>query len=101
VSDVKRSSQLPDIPTAHEAGVPGYQSTGWGGLVVPKGTPAAIVAKLNAAVQKALNSPDIRDKIVHAGSEPSPSSPEEFRRFIREEYDRIGNVVRVAKLTLD
>jgi len=101
VSDVKRSSQLPDIPTAAEAGVPGYQSTGWGGVVVPKGTPGAIVAKLNAAIVTGLSRPEVRQQIMANGSEAAPSTPEEFKRFIHEEYDRIGKLVRVAKLTLD
>jgi tripartite-type tricarboxylate transporter receptor subunit TctC len=101
VSDIKRSPRLPDIPTASEAGVRGYQATTWGGLVVPRGTPAAIVAKLNAAVVKTLGTPDMQQSVANNGSEAAPSTPEEFARFIREEYDRIGKVVRSAKLTAD
>ena len=101
VSDIKRSPRLPDIPTASEAGVPGYQSTGWGGIVVPRGTPTAVVAKLNAAVVKALGTPEIRQAVANSGSEATPSTPEEFARFIREEYDRIGKVAKTAKLTPD
>lgn len=101
VSDIKRSAQLPDVPTASEAGVPGYQSTGWGGIVVPRATPAVIVARLNAAVVRALGVPEVRQAIANNGSEAAPSTPEEFARFIREEYERIGKVARVAKLTPD
>jgi tripartite-type tricarboxylate transporter receptor subunit TctC len=101
VSDIKRSPRLPDIPTASEAGVPGYQSTGWGGIVVPRGTPAAVVAKLNAAVVKALGTPEIKQAVANSGAEATPSTPEEFARFIREEYDRIGKVAKAAKLTPD
>lgn len=101
VSDVKRSSQLPDVPTASEAGVPGYQSTGWGGIVVPRGTPASVVARLNAAVVKALSTPDVKQAVANNGSEATPSTPDEFARFIREEYERIGKVAKAAKLTAD
>jgi len=101
VSDIKRSPQVPDIPTAAEAGVPGYQSTGWGGIVVPRGTPAPVIAKLNAAIVKALSTPDVKQAVTNNGSEATPSTPEEFARFIREEYDRIGKVAKAAKLTVD
>ncbi len=101
VSDIKRSPQLPDVPTASEAGVPGYQSTGWGGIVVPRGTPAPIIAKLNAATVKALGTAEVKQAIAANGSEATPSTPEEFARFIREEYERIGKVARAAKLTAD
>ena len=101
VSDIKRSPQLPDVPTASEAGVPGYQSTGWGGVVVPRGTPTPIVAKLNAAIMKALSIPEVKQAMANNGSEASPSTPEEFARFIREEYERIGKVAKAAKLTVD
>jgi tripartite-type tricarboxylate transporter receptor subunit TctC len=101
VSDIKRSPQLPDIPTASEAGVPGYQSTGWGGIVAPRGTPAPIVAKLNAAIVRMLNTPEVKQLVAKNASEAVSSTPDEFARFIREEYDRIGKVARAAKLTPD
>jgi tripartite-type tricarboxylate transporter receptor subunit TctC len=101
VSDLKRSPQVPDIPTAAEAGVPGFQATTWGGVVVPKGTPQPIIARLNAAVVQALSVPEVKQQILSTGSEASPTTPEEFRRFIQEEYDRMGPVVKAAKLTLD
>lgn len=101
VSDIKRSPQVPDIPTAAEAGVPGYQSTGWGGIVVPRGTPAPVITKLNAAIVKALSTPEVKQAVTNNGSEATPSTPEEFARFIREEYERIGKVAKAAKLTVD
>ena len=101
VSDLKRAPQLPDIPTAAEAGVPGYQSSGWAGIVVPKGTPQAIVDKLNAAIVKALSKPEVKEQFMTQGAEALPTSAEQFRRFIREEYERIAKVAKVAKLTVD
>jgi tripartite-type tricarboxylate transporter receptor subunit TctC len=101
VSDIKRSPRLPDIPTASEAGVPGYESTGWGGIVVPRGTPVPVVAKLNAAIVKALGTPEMKQAVANSGSEAVSSTPEAFARFIREEYDRIGKVAKAAKLSAD
>ena len=101
VSDIKRSPQLPDVPTASEAGVPGYQSTGWGGIVAPRGTPASIVAKLNAATVKALSTAEVKRAVTNNGSEATPSTPEEFARFIQDEHERIGKVAKAAKLTAD
>jgi len=97
----KRTPQLPDIPTAAEAGVTGYYSTTWAGIVVPKGTPPAIIAKLNAAIVKALSGPDVREQFLALGAEASPTSPEEFARFIKTDYDRIAKVAKAAKLTVD
>ncbi len=97
----KRAPQLPDIPTAAEAGVVGYYSTTWAGVVVPKGTPAAIIAKLNAAIVKALSSPEVKEQFLSQGAEASPSTPQEFARFIRADYDRIAKVAKAANLTVD
>ena len=101
VSDTKRAPQLPDIPTAAEAGVPGYQSSNWAGIVVPKGTPQGIITKLNAAIMKVLGTPEAKEKFLSQGAEASPSTPEEFRRLIRADYDRIAQVAKIAKLTVD
>ena len=101
VSEDKRAPQLPDVPTAAEAGVPGYYSTSWAGIVVPKGTPAAIVTRLNAAVVKVLNSPEVRQQFINQGGEAAPSTPEEFGRFIRADYERVGKLAKVVKLSAD
>lgn len=101
VSDVKRAPQLPDIPTAAEAGLPGYQASNWAGIVVPRGTPQAIIHRLNGAVIKALSTPEVREQFLSQGAEVSLSTPNEFGRFIREEHDRIAKVAKLAKLTVD
>ena len=101
VSEDKRAPQLPDVPTAAEAGVPGYYSTTWAGIVVPKGTPEPIVAKLNAAIVKVLNSPEVKQQFVNQGGEAAPSTPEEFGRFIRTDYERIGKLAKAVKLSAD
>jgi tripartite-type tricarboxylate transporter receptor subunit TctC len=101
VSEDKRAPQLPDVPTAAEAGVPGYYSTTWAGVVVPKGTPQPIIAKLNAAIVKVLSTPDVKQQFFAQGAEASPSTPEEFGRFIRADFDRIAKIAKVARLTAD
>jgi tripartite-type tricarboxylate transporter receptor subunit TctC len=101
VSEDKRAPQLPDVPTAAEAGVPGYYSTSWAGIVVPKGTPESIVAKLNAAVVKVLNTPEVRQQFINQGGEAAPTTPEEFGRFIRADYERVGKLAKVVKLSAD
>lgn len=97
----KRAPQLPDVPTAAEAGVPGYYSTSWAGVVVPKGTPPAIIAKLNAAIVKVLSAAEVKEQFLQQGAEAAPTTPQEFARFIRTDYDRIAKVARVARLTAD
>jgi tripartite-type tricarboxylate transporter receptor subunit TctC len=97
----KRAVPLPDIPTAAEAGLPGYFSMGWAGVVVPRGTPAAIIAKLNAAIVKALGAADVKEQFLTQGAEASPSTPEEFARYIRADYDRIAKLAKTAGLTVE
>jgi tripartite-type tricarboxylate transporter receptor subunit TctC len=97
----KRAIPLPDVPTAAEAGLPGYFSMGWAGVVVPRGTPQAIIAKLNTATVKALSAPDVKDLFLTQGAEPSPTTPEEFARYIRADYDRIAKLAKVARLSMD
>ncbi len=101
VGSEKRAIPFPDVPTAAEAGLPGYYAAGWAGVVVPKGTPSAIIAKLNAATVKALNAPDLREQFLTQGAEPMPGTPEAFARFIRADYDRIAKLAKVAGLKVD
>ena len=97
----KRAPQVPDVPTAAEAGVPGYYSTSWAGVVVPKGTPQAIISKLNAAIVKVLSTPETKEQFLQQGAEATPTTPEDFARYIRADYDRIAKVAKVAGLTAD
>jgi tripartite-type tricarboxylate transporter receptor subunit TctC len=101
VSEDKRAPQLPDVPTAAEAGLPGYYSTSWAGIVVPKGTPAPIIAKLNAAIVKVLDMPEVKQQFIRQGGEAAPSTPEAFARFIRADYERIAKVAKTVKLNAD
>lgn len=97
LSSKKRSPLLPDLPTIDEAGVPGYEYTSWNGIFVPKGTPRPIIKRLHATIQKALAEPNVKQQFANQGLVPLGSpSPEEFGKFVRSDYDRIGKLVKIA-----
>jgi len=96
VSSTKRYARLPNIPTFVESGVPGFESTGWFGIVAPAGTPADVVGKLNAAFVKALADPGVVERIRALGSEPMPMSPAEFSAFIAAETAKWTKVAAKA-----
>jgi tripartite-type tricarboxylate transporter receptor subunit TctC len=97
----RRARQLPDVPTVDEAGVPGYETATWYGLLASKGTPQPIVHKLNAALTRALDTPQLRERIAELGSDPVHGSPEDFRAFIRAEIAKWDEVVKRSGATLD
>lgn len=101
VSGAKRSPALPDVPTIAEAGVPGYEATTWNGIVAPAGVPKAIVARLNAAINQALASPALRDKLAAIGAEPAGGTSEHFAALIRSEYKKWGDVVKRSGAKVD
>jgi len=94
----KRLAVLPDVPTVAESGVPGYESVGWAGIFVPQGTPQPIVERLNAAIAKAVASAELRQQVIEQGSEPATSTPAQLAQRLREEYDSLANVAKVAGL---
>jgi len=87
VGGEKRSPALPDVPTVAESGVPSYKNAGWFGLFAPAGTPSAIVVRLNQAVVKAMNSPDVAQRFVELAVDPVSGTPEELRRFVAAQLD--------------
>lgn len=95
----KRLSALPDVPTLTEAGYP-VIANGWAGIGGPRGVPRAIVQRLNAEIGRALALSDVRERIASFGGEVRHSTPDEFARFIREEYERWGPVIRKAGVSL-
>jgi len=101
VTSAKRSPAFPEIPTAMESGLAGFEVTSWYGLWVPAGTPAAVVQKLNDAVVKAFADPELKDVWSKLGAEPGGSSPEAFRALIDKDVAKWGKVVREAKVTLE
>jgi tripartite-type tricarboxylate transporter receptor subunit TctC len=84
-----------------EAGVPGYESTGWFGLVAPAGTSSAIVNRWNAEIVAALNDPEIRNTMRGMGVEPSPSKVEEFEQYIKSEIQKWAKVIKLSGTKLD
>ena len=92
----KRSSVLPDVPTIAEAGVPGYEATIWLGIMAPKGTPQAIVDKLNAEVSKVVNLPDLKKQWAIQGAEPMVMTPTQFDAYLRKDIDKWANVVKIS-----
>ena len=100
VTPSKRSPAVPELPTMAEAGVKGYDAASWFGLFAPGGTPAEVVDKLSEETRRILALPDMRDKLLGLGAQPSGSTPEEFARFIEAEIAKWGRVIRSANVTL-
>jgi tripartite-type tricarboxylate transporter receptor subunit TctC len=101
VTSPQRLPQLPDVPTASEAGLSGYDSTGWFGIVAPAGTPQAVVNRLNAEVTAALNDEAIKTSMRNLGVEPAPTKPEVFEAYIRAETAKWARVIRQASIKID
>lgn len=97
----ERAPLLPDVPTVQESGVPDFVSVTWFALMAPKGTPEAIVAKLNAAVTEILKEPDIQAQFAKLGVQPAPMSIPETAKFIGEERVRWGDIIKSANVTVD
>ncbi len=101
VTGPRRSPALPDIPTVSEAGVAGYEATTWTGIVAPVGVPPAILARLNAALNQAVSSATMKDKLAMIGAEPAGGTPEQFGALIRSEYAKWGEVVKRTGAKID
>ena len=99
VPSPKRSPLLPDVPTMAEAGVPGFEWRTWAAIVVPVGTPKAIVDRLNAEVVKAVNSPDVREKLIAQGLEPVGSPPEQVTQWTQVGLARMSQIVKRAGIS--
>ena len=99
VTGPKRTPIAPDVPTIAEGGVPGYDVTGWYGLVAPAKTPKAIVERLNASVNRAL--PELRERYFTLGTEVSDGSAEQFGKFLRNESEKWGRVVKLSGAKVD
>jgi tripartite-type tricarboxylate transporter receptor subunit TctC len=99
VATKQRVASLPDIPTLAEAGVQGCESDTWNAISAPPKTPAAIVAKLNAAANTAMQTPDLLDRYHKLSASPGGGTPAEIKAFIKEETRRWGAVIRAAGIT--
>ncbi len=101
VSSAKRSPQLPDVPTIAEAGVPGYESISWFGVMAPAKTPKALITRLNSVFVQVVKSAEMRTRFEALGAEPIGNSPEEFTAFMRSELAKDAKVVKFAGLKID
>jgi tripartite-type tricarboxylate transporter receptor subunit TctC len=97
----QRSTVLPDVPTMSEAGVPGYEATIWLGLLAPKGTPPAIVQRLNEAVTKVTSQPDIRQLWGRQGATPMVMSTAAFDKYIQDDIAKWARVIHAAHITAE
>lgn len=101
VTPATRVPAVPELPTVAEAGVPGYDVTSWFGIVVPRGTPAPIVERLNREFVLAVNSPDVQAKLAGMGAIPVGSSASEFAAMMKRETAKWAPVVKAAGLRVD
>jgi tripartite-type tricarboxylate transporter receptor subunit TctC len=99
VTGAKRSATVPELPTMIEAGVKGYESATWYGVLAPAKTPKPVVTKLNTDIVAILRQPDVRDRISKDGAEPIGNSPEEFGSYMKAEIAKWGKVIKAAKIT--
>ena len=92
----QRSAVTPDLPTLAESGVSGFRFYGWNGVIAPRGTQRAVVSTVNRVMREVLDSADVRKLYVELGEEPSHSTPEAFAKLIREDFDAMGRLVKLA-----
>jgi len=101
VADVKRAAALPEVPTFAEAGVPDVVSVVWNGILVRRGTPDAIVRRLNRAMVEVLKTPTFRAPLEHQGYEVLSSTPEDFTALLVRDTENMGRLVKGANIQLD
>jgi tripartite-type tricarboxylate transporter receptor subunit TctC len=101
ITSGKRSAVAPELPTVAESGIPGFEVLGWFGWLAPARTPQPIVTRLNREIVRILEEPAMHDRLVGLGSDPAPSTPQQFAAFIRSEHDKWGAVIRKAGIRLD
>jgi len=101
VSTAKRSSQLPDVPTISEAGVPGYESITWFGMLAPTGTPKDILARLHSALVKVVHAPELKAQFEKLGYDAVGGTSAEFTAHIRAEYEKYGKTVKLIGAKVD
>jgi len=96
VTSARRSPAAPDIPTVAESGVPGFEVTAWYGVSAPAKTPRPIIERLNAEIVRALNAPDLRERLTLQGADPVGNSPEQYTAFVENEIAKWAKVIQAA-----
>jgi tripartite-type tricarboxylate transporter receptor subunit TctC len=94
ITSTERSPLAPDLPTMVEAGVPGYEMSGWNGIFAPKGTPPEIVARLHAELAKLLRAPEVKEQFAALGAEPIGDTPDQFAAFLKADMARWRKIIK-------
>jgi tripartite-type tricarboxylate transporter receptor subunit TctC len=101
ITSATRSAVAPELPTVAESGLPGYASGTWYGLFVPAGTPEAVVRRLTSDTPRALESAEVRERLVALGAEAAPMSGDAFRGFVQQESAKWAQLIREANIKVD
>ncbi|MCX7138167.1 MAG: tripartite tricarboxylate transporter substrate binding protein [Proteobacteria bacterium] len=101
ITGPQRSTALPEVMTFSEAGLPTYDASSWNGVLVPAGTPRAVVDRLNAEIVRILKSPNVLERLAQDGALPAPTTPEEFAAFMKAEIAKWAKVVQAANIRID
>jgi tripartite-type tricarboxylate transporter receptor subunit TctC len=101
VASLARIAAAPELPTLAESGFPGFDVTSWYGVVAPAGTPSQVIDRLHSEMTKALNEPDVREKLAALGAEPVGNTPAEFAATIHSETAKWSKIVKDAKITAE
>ena len=101
VTGTRRTPTMPDVPTIDEAGVPGYESLGWFGLVAPAGVPRDVITKLNVEINRILQLPDVKERLLELGAEPAKLTPDEFLAFIRRDNAKWAKLIKDRGIVIE
>ncbi len=101
VTSAQRIPSLPDVPTIAEAGVPGYEASSWGGIMVPAKTPRSIINRLHAETVKVLALPEVKERLIGLGADVKTSTPEEFKAYLKAEIEKWRKVARFANIAVE
>lgn len=101
IASLQRSPQLPDVPTIHESGVPGFEAVNWFGMFAPAKTPRTIVSRVNGALVKTVKTPEMQAQFIALGADPVGSTVEEFTAFVKRDMEKYEKVVRISGAKVD
>ena len=101
IASLQRSPQLPDVPTIHESGVPGFEAVNWFGMFAPAKTPRNIINRLNGALVQTIKTPEMQSQFIKLGADPIGSSVEEFTAFVKRDMETYEKVVRISGAKVD
>jgi tripartite-type tricarboxylate transporter receptor subunit TctC len=101
VTGTRRTPIMPEVPTIDEAGVPGYESLGWFGLVAPAGVPRDVIVKLNTEINRILQLPEVKERLLELGAEPAGLTPDDFVAFIRRDNAKWARLIKERGIVIE